>query len=128
MNKKLKDLIDLCRKEYKSWKPVYCGPLKSYVYFNMKGFNHLRFSADNRARNPDVVLNRVRLLEFVPEILRSAKVIEGYRYRKIWNTEYWSFVATVHNQQHPIRVVVRRVGNGKIHFLSVMKKEKSLQK
>lgn len=125
-------LIQKNRKEYKRLRPVFCKPINEYVYFNAHGFKHLRFHTDGTPRNPAQVFKRMRLLEDVSDILLSVENIEQYRYygpltgiedaNSKKGIQYWSFISYVESQKQSIRVVVRKIGDGKIHFFSVIPK------
>jgi hypothetical protein len=118
MKNKFKDLLDLHRKEYKTWESIYLPLLGGDVSFNMRGFKHLRFHANNEVRNSREIIHKLTLLPFVHVVLQNATEIENYR--QLNGIEYWSFVATPKESDRPIRVIVRRVGNGTLHFWSVM--------
>lgn len=120
------------KKDYQTWLPVYCPALREWVFFNMQGFNHLRFNTDNTPRNPKEAIYKLGLLPLVrPVIHRAAKVekyqkrlspIGGSRRSVLKEIEYWSLVETVGQGNVRVRVILRRVaGSDKFHFWSVMK-------
>jgi hypothetical protein len=113
-----RSLLNLRRKEYKKWGPVHSSALGEDISFTMRGFKHLRFHLNNQLRNSREIIHKMNLLPFVRTILENATEIESYR--KIREIEYWSFIGTPNGSNRLVRVVVRRVGDGKIHFWSVM--------
>lgn len=125
------DFIKKNKEFYLSWEFVYCKALNSLVYFNMKGFNHLRFKIDNTPRSKKESLYKISLLPLVRPVIYKAINIKKYQKRyspiggsnkKIYkNIEYWSLVERVGKKKVLIKVILRRIGNGKIHFWSVMK-------
>jgi len=97
----------------------------------MRGFTHLRFKTDNTPRNPKEAMYKMGLLPLVPTVIKNANRVDRYekrmapiggtRQRVIKEIEYWSLVAIVGKQKVKIKVIVRKIGNGKLHFWSVMK-------
>jgi len=131
MQKSFKDILKNHHQKYEKWKPFFCKLLDTTIHFNSKGFNHLRFRISNTPRNQKEVLYKISLLPLVRPVLRKATSIEKYEKRylslngsrngKRRLVEYWSFVAAVGKQRTYIRVVVRKVDTGSVHFWSVMK-------
>jgi len=119
------------RIDYVTWAPEYCNAVQDYVVFNMKGFTHLRFKTDNTPRNPKDAMYKLGLLPLVRAVIRSAEKAEDYerrvapvggpRKKVLKEMEYWGIVAVVGKQHVKIKVVLRRIGTGPIHFWSVMK-------
>ncbi len=106
------------RKDYNTWKPIYCAAIGEQVFFNAKGFKHLRFRTDGTPRNPKESIYKLSLLPLVRSVIYKAVEIDEYRKGKI---EYWGIVARVGKGSHKVKVILRRVGAGNIHFWSVMK-------
>jgi hypothetical protein len=119
MGRRFQNLLQESREEYKSWDPIYVRALGEEVGFTMRGFNHLRFHTNRKRRIPQETLHKLNLLPFVREILQNANKIDDYRQKQ--NIEYWSFSTKKKEMhQHLVRVIVRKIGNGKPHFWSVM--------
>ncbi len=125
-------LLKQRRINYKTWVPVYCPAIRQYIYFNMRGFNHLRFNTNNTPRNPKEAMYKLGLLPLVrPVIHTSTKVdkyerrlspIGGTRKKVLKEIEYWGIVGVVGQQNTKIRIVLRKINGGEnIHFWSVMK-------
>jgi hypothetical protein len=108
------------------------------VYFliterSSDGFHHLRYSA-RRERNKKEQILKFTLLPLGLRILEKATTLQEYR--KLLSpvgkksgrdnmtpmklVQWWGFVAIFVEQEIKVRVVVRRVGNGNLHFWSVM--------
>lgn len=127
---KLKKLLERCRKDYKTWEPIYCPALGSEVHFNANGFKHLRFHTDSRRRTAKETSHKLKLLPSVKNILQNATCIAEYREvnmprsknqnMKTIKIQYWSLEDANRKNGSKIRIILRKVGNGKIHFWSVM--------
>lgn len=109
---------------------MYCAALRDYIHFNMSGFNHLRFNTDNTPRNSKETMYKIGLLPLVkPAIYKSKRVeyekrmapVGGTRKKVYKEIEYWALTEVVGKQDVKLKIVLRRIGNGKIHFWSVMK-------
>lgn len=118
------------KKEYDSWSPMYCGALRDYIHFTARGFNHLRFKTDNTPRNPKEVKYKIGLLPLVKPVIYLAKRVEyekrlspigGTRKKILKEMEYWAITEIVGRKNVRLKVVLRRIGKGNIHFWSVMK-------
>ena len=132
MGKSFKELLDDRREDYKTWVPVYCPAIREYVFFNMRGFNHLRFKIDNTPRNPKEAMYKLGLLPLVRPAIHLATVVEKYERRVapvggghakvLKEMEYWAVEAVVGKRNTKVRIVLRKlVGGQQIHFWSVMK-------
>ena len=130
LNNGYTQLLSRRREEYKKYLPVYCPCLKGDIVFTSDGFNHLRFRVDRTPRNPAEQMYKLRLLPLVIPVIKNSKEVEEYRKfllsidKKIKEIHYWSVTARVGKQNTSVRVILRRVGKGKIHFWSVMKSRK----
>lgn len=126
-----KKLLHERKLDYKTWIPVYCPALRDYVHFNMMGFNHLRFKIDNTPRNPKEAMYKLGLLPLVRPAIHLATIIEKYerrlapvggsRKRVHKEMEYWSIVEVVGKQGVKVKVILRKIGTGQLHFWSIMK-------
>lgn len=103
------------------------------IVLNADGFHHLRFSA-RRERNREEQVLKFTLLPLGLRILENATTLQEYR-RLLGPVgqpsardgsvpmkliEWWGFVAIFVKQEIKVRVIVRKVGEGKLHFWSVM--------
>jgi hypothetical protein len=127
------DLLQSRKEDYGTWVPVFCGAINDYVFFNAMGFNHLRFRTDNTPRNPKEAMYKLGLLPLVRTVIHNAGVVKKYerrmapvggsRKKTFKEIEYWAIEEIVGKQNTRVRVIIRRIGNGRIHFWSVMKYE-----
>ena len=125
-------LLNERRDDYKTWLPVYSVAIREYVFFNMQGFQHLRFKIDNSPRNPKESMYKLELLPLVRPAIHAATVVEKYERRiapvggsrkKIMKEmEYWAIEAIVGKRNTRVRVILRKLTNSdRVHFRSVMK-------
>lgn len=134
LNKKYLELLEQRRTEYKSYSAPYCLALREYVSFNSDGFNHLRFRTDGTPRKPMEQMYKLGLLPLVIPVIRLAARVDQYERRLapigrkkknaqkvLKEVEYWALVAVVGKQSVKLRVILRKVGDGNLHFWSVMK-------
>jgi hypothetical protein len=103
------------------------------IVLNSDGFHHLRFSA-RRERNRDEQALKFTLLPLGLHILKTTTTLQEYRRtlgaigepaRRDGSVpmkliEWWGFVAIFVKQEIKVRVIVRKVGEGRLHFWSVM--------
>lgn len=131
---KFQKLLEERRGDYSTWVPIYCPALREYIFFNAMGFRHLRFKVDGTPRNPKEQMYKLGLLPLVRPTVHSATTVEHYERRLapfgsknkdgqkiLKEIEYWAVVSTVGKQKIKIKVILRKIGTGKIHFWSVMK-------
>ena len=131
---KFNNLLSTRRAEYKAFTSVYCASLKEYITFNSDGFNHLRWHVDGRPRQPAEQMHKLGLLPLVRAVIINAKPPLEYERRQapigrkkkdgekiLKDIEYWGLTAVVGKQNVKVKVILRKVGTGKIHFWSVMK-------
>lgn len=114
---------------------IYCPYFDSKITFNSDGFHHLRYSA-RRERTKDEQIFKFKFLPAVINIIKKSGTIQEYRrelvsikkkpdksgltLQKI--AEYWGLIAIVGESEKmiKIKVILRRIGDGKIIFWSVM--------
>ena len=103
------------------------------IVLSSDGFHHLRYSA-RRERNREEQVLKFTLLPLGLHVLKTATTLQEYRRllspvgdpaRRDGSVsmkliEWWAFVAIFVKQEIKIRVIVRKVGDGKLHFWSVM--------
>ncbi len=88
------------------------------VYFNNRGFKHiLRKKGITRTRKQIYV--RISLIESAVQIITKSKRANGYREMTVEGkvTRFWQIEESHRN----IRVVIRQIDTGRLHFFSVMK-------
>ncbi|HEC30822.1 MAG TPA: hypothetical protein ENI66_02305 [Candidatus Yonathbacteria bacterium] len=125
-------LLENRKRDYKTWVPIYCLAMREYVFFGMRGFNHLRFKIDNSPRSPSETMYKLGLIPLIRPAIHLATVVEKYERRispvggshkkVLKEMEYWAVESIVGKSNARIRVVLRRlIGSKQVHFWSVMK-------
>ena len=121
------------RKIYDNYSSIHSPFFDDKIVLNSNGFHHLRYSA-RRERNKEEQVLKFTLLPLGLKILKTATTVQEYR--KLFSpvggksrrdgavtmrlVEWWGFVAIFVEQGIKIRVIVRKVGDGNLHFWSVM--------
>jgi hypothetical protein len=118
---------------------IRCPYFETDVVLNADGLHHLRYS-DRRERSKQEQMLKFHLLPLALQVIRKAGTVQEYR--RIWqpvgpakadgmregkDVEYWGFVAIIGRRPDKIRVIVRRVGTGKLTLWSVMRGSKILR-
>lgn len=112
---------------------VFCPYFNQEVTFNSDGFHHLQFSS-RRERNKNEQILKFSLVPLAVNIIKKSGTIQEYRkglcpvgkksekdgLTLMKMVEYWGLVAITGNNSIKIRVILRRIGDGKIIFWSVM--------
>jgi hypothetical protein len=119
---------ELYTKERELYNPYF----KERITLNADGFHHLQFSA-RRERDKSAQLLKFKLLPLAISVIKASGTLQEYREllgasgatssrgeTPLKRIEYWAFVAIVGAARIKIRVILRKVGNGNIHFWSVM--------
>lgn len=102
------------------------------IVLGPEGFRHLWLSARGERMREEQV-QRFLLLPLGIQVLKTATTLQAYRQRPAAVTpgagcgargnrkvQWWGFVALFVKQRIKVRVVVRKVGDDKLHFWSVM--------
>lgn len=127
-----KELLYKAKVLYTSFDTVLCPTLSCGIVFNSSGFNHILFQRGQKPRSKTSQILRFSLLEKAYKLVGLTTTFQEYdslnkevivkKYKdKIFKEKtivFWGLVAILDNQK--IRVVLRKVGNGNIHFWSVM--------
>ena len=118
---------------YGSFMKVLCPALgKESVYFTSEGFNHLIYRGPKKERDQRVQIMKFALLDKAKQILEISTTFQEYeenlkyvrvqRYGKYSHdnvlVRLWGFVAIINKFR--VKVVVKKVGNGKMEFYSVI--------
>ena len=121
---------------YKEITNVFCPYFEKNITFNADGFHHLRYSSSGSERSKLAQLRKFALITSACELIKKSGTLQ--QYRKQWGVvgrrkqadgsrdmkemEYFAFEGILFDQNPIIRVkaVVRKVGNGDLHFWSVM--------
>ena len=101
--------------------PLWCPALTELIYLTAKGFHHLLYDGLGNKRYAKTVQHKLKVIPYISECITSGKVTS---YRKLLNktpTEYWGLEATIDKVKPiKIRIILRKIGNGKIIFWSIM--------
>lgn len=89
----LAELISLRRKAYETTKNIYCPLLKEVVYFNNQGFHHATHDGRGKLRIQADARMRLNLLPDINSVIATST--------------------------KEVSVILRRVGNGRLHYFSV---------
>lgn len=130
----LHDIIRDAKALYLSQESIHCPYFEGPVTLNADGFYHLTHKPNRLPRNVNEQKLKLRLLKKALRVIRKAGTLQEYRmgmekfgkaakdgFTKMKNVEYWAFHDIVgEKKRFLIRVIVRRVGDGKRHFWSVM--------
>jgi len=102
------------REAYRKISKVYCRVLNSFISFNSEGFRHLTHNGLGKSRNHGDTARRFHLFPRAVSIIREASEISKHTF--IGTIEYWRL------EKGKTAVILRKVGNGHIHFYSIMDK------
>jgi len=130
----LHELIEASSKLYKTQGEIQCPYFNGKITLNADGFNHLLYKPNRLPRNVEEQRLKLRLLKKALKIIKKAGTLQEYRLRiekvgkpardgfiKTKQVEYWAFHDIVGElKKFMVRVILRRVGDGKIIFWSVM--------
>ena len=107
--------------KYKKLGCVIC-PAFNYedVYFNNYGLHHLIYKGE-KLRTKNEIMRRFKLLPYVLNILKKIKSVddEERRSREKSFAYFWTIKYKV-SDDLKLRIIVRRLNNGTLHFFSVM--------
>lgn len=129
--KSLRDLIAERRQRYDSTKNTYCPFLKEVVYFNNKGFFHATHDGRDHIRSEADARMRLNLLLYVTYIIENAKsfsrppqlvpknAADNKTGKELVHYELICRVGKNRQRKKDVIVVLRRIGNGRLHYYSV---------
>jgi len=127
------EFIRNAREAYKRIGSISCPDFGAErIYFNSKGFDHLIFK-NREYRSKREQIDRIRLIPEAVRMLTSCTRFSGYRSYAVDTKiglpsprvihHLWSF--TREDDKRKVTMVIRQIGNGSKHFLSVMSKTKT---
>lgn len=109
--------------------PVRCFCLNQDIHFNADGFNHLIRNGLGKPRTQKEINYKTRLIRLAVPVLKSATDM-SYEQRTVKKNrkkgtplvqaEYWGVEAVVGKKDICVRVIIRRIGNGRLYFHSIM--------
>ena len=132
---KYKKFFERSKELFSKNKEVYCPYFDCKITFNSDGFHHLRYSARGERKKEEQIF-KFTFLPAALKIIKNSGTVQRYRKgfiaikKKSHKSElvlqkfveYWGFIAIVGKEEKMIRikVILRRIGNGKIIFWSIM--------
>jgi hypothetical protein len=115
-----KTYIDIQKEEYYKIVSIKCRYLSNEsVSFNNFGLNHI-LRKNDKDRTFQDQYRRIELMKFCKYILENIDVEVEYRVsqNKSSTAYFWGITGVVNRKK--IKVVVRRINNGQLIFLSIM--------
>jgi len=111
---------------------IYCPYFDEKIVFNAKGLRHLKFKSNEQARILRDQYARLKLIYFVPELLRRSNLVQGIWRTRLFEAQrtngqwrrimkdviFFEFIAVIKNVR--IKVIVKEVLGGEKHFWSVI--------
>lgn len=135
-NDTFKKLFEESKNFYHGVGSVYCPALKSDIFFNAEGFQHLRYKNSRSGRSKQERRNKLAYLKEAVEVLKISTTYQEYRekmcqigtadskgFRTMTNVAFYAFWAVLEKGKTKIRirVIVRKtINSGKYIFWSVM--------
>lgn len=130
----LHNLVKENRSLYEKRECIQCPFFGAIVTLTSDGFNHLLHKPNRQPRNVNEQMLKLRLLKRGLKIIGKAGTVQEHRIRiekigkpardgftKTKTVEYWAFHDIVgRSKRFILRVIIRRIGDGKLHFWSVM--------
>lgn len=135
---RLKEKIEKTRVVYSKMPEIWCPYFASKVTLNSDGFNHLLYKPNRQPRNVNEQLLKLSLVEKALGVIRKSGTLQEYRdriesvgvtakdgFRKTTRVQYWAFHAILGVERRiKIVVVLRKAGDGKLTFWSVLPHKK----
>lgn len=127
----MKKLLEKSKELYDSYGSIYSTALKENIDFNRYGWKHLRFDGHGHKRSPRDIIYRLKLLKFVPDIIKNCKTSTAEEKRFIYFNGILrtaTFTELIHKCIAPngksklITVVIRKFEIGRPHFYSIRNK------
>ena len=118
---------------YKTIGKIHCPILNEDIVFNSKGFYHLRYDSFGKQRSIKEQKYKLGLLPLVIPVIKCATSVYEYKKQQYSKPlgkyfEIWELKEVVGQSKTMVSVILRRIGNGNISFLSVWKKREKVTK
>ena len=115
-----KGFVEKIRSEYENINYIKCPAFNDErVYFDHRGFGHITIKY-KKCRSVGQQLRRFKLIPFAAKILEISHELQSQRTSRKKNHVYNQYALQGKIGGLTIRVIVGRLDNGKLHFLSVM--------
>jgi len=106
---------------YKALAPCFCNAIEQTIHFNAEGLKHILYK-QHRPRSKKEQAYRLSLIPHLQHAITTAKTATRKSHTDprctLWILE-WIEV----EDNLKIKIVLRKIGNGNVHFLSVMGKK-----
>jgi len=131
---KLQEVIEKAKRIYPLQGEIRCPYFQDNIILTSDGFNHLQYKGNRMPRNIDEQILKLTLLPKALGVIKSTGTLQEYRkgiekvgkkgndgFYKTKNVEYWGFHAIIGKDHlRKLVVILKKVGDGKIIFWSVM--------
>lgn len=125
---------ELAKVAYTQYSPVTCPALGGIVGFTSEGFNHILYKRYTTERSRKDQFMRLKTIDLARNIIKTTTTIQDIeerleevvikrkkkRTKESKLIKYWAFIAILQGKR--LKVVVRKTGNGVMHFWSVIPK------
>ncbi len=120
-------LIRLRRQKYKLTQSIYCPFMKELVYFNNIGFHHATHDGRGRIRGEADTRMRLNLLLCINEVITRCRefgsppriVAKNHPDNKTGKEIIFYELCQRLSGKKTVMVILRRIGNGRLHYYSV---------
>lgn len=123
---------DLAKEKYCKFSELFCPALNEKISFNSIGFNHIIYKKGGTERDRLSQIMRFKLLDRAYDLISLTTTYQEYEKSKAEfvikknkskikatkEIEYWGLIAILKHRK--IKVILRKVGNGSIHFWSII--------
>ena len=116
----VREIYRKTKKLYKNLKSCFCNSLNEEVYFTSDGLNHVLYYR-RRPRSQKERYYRAGLIKHLIKVITQAN--SAMVSIKSTEPKVVTWAITYKLGQKEIKVILRKIGNGKLHFLSVMAKK-----
>lgn len=128
-----KEVKEVAENYYKALNPIFCPAIKEEVSFAMsEGFHHIVHKSKGNQREQKEQMLRFRLLKRGVSLIGMTTTFQEYeettvsvkikiKKKKVIaerTVKYWGLIAILNDRK--IKVILRKIGNGKIHFWSII--------
>lgn len=129
-NSQLSRQVQAYFNQYSKVKRVYSKALKSYVYFGLEGKTHLIYKSRSKHRPAQEQIYKMKLFPHVVTVLQRANETQSVRsaVRSGKVITYYSLCHQVDPRFSAVKVIVKKIGAGKLYFHSVMREDRGTKK
>lgn len=109
---------------YKTFTSCYCRSIHETVYFNATGLHHLLYQR-RRPRSVREKIYRASLIPYIIDVVENASRTTYVLQDNAQDLHIWSLEKEIYigDRLCIVKVILQKKGNGKVIFLSVMRKQ-----